>query len=224
MIRVLVVEDDFRVAQVHTEFTDRVPGFRTIGAAHSAAEAREMISEHNPDLVLLDKYLPDGPGIELLAELDVDAIMLTAASDPASVRAAFAAGALNYLVKPFTADQLGDRLTAYARYHARLPAAGGQVDQEEIDRAMRLLREGDRPSSPKGRSTATTQLVLDALRNATQPPSAAEIAENLGIARATAQRYLAGLVQDGKASMTLRYGWSGRPEHQYEASSDPKDS
>lgn len=217
MIRVLVIEDDFRVAQVHAEFTDRVSGFRTIGIAHSAAQARDLIREHNPELVLLDNYLPDGPGIALLAELDIDTIMLTAASDPASVRAALAAGALNYLVKPFTADQLSDRLTAYARYHARLPATGEQVDQEEIDRAMRLLHEGDRPSSPKGQSAATTQLVLDALRAATQPRSAAEIAEHLGIARATAQRYLAGLVQDGKARMTLRYGWSGRPEHQYEA-------
>jgi two-component system CitB family response regulator len=217
MIRVLVVEDDFRVAQVHAEFTDRVSGFRTIGTAHSAAEARDLIRDHDPDLVLLDNYLPDGPGIALLAELDVDTIMLTAASDPASVRAALAAGALNYLVKPFTAEQLGDRLTAYARYHARLPATGGPVDQEEIDRAMRLLREGDRPGSPKGQSPITTQLVLDALRTATRPRSAAEVAEALGISRATAQRYLAGLVHDGKARMTLRYGWSGRPEHQYEA-------
>jgi two-component system CitB family response regulator len=38
----------------------------------------------------------------------------------------------------------------------------------------------------------------------------------LGIARATAQRYLAGLVDDGVAVMRLRYGGTGRPEHEYE--------
>lgn len=216
MIRVLVVEDDFRVARVHAEFTERVSGFRSVGVAHTAAQAREQVAEHNPDLVLLDNYLPDESGISLLTELDVDAIMLTAASDPASVRAALAAGALNYLVKPFTADQLKDRLIAYGHYHSRLPANGGKVDQSEIDRAMRLLHEGDRPVTPKGRSSITTQLIVEALRGAGGPRSAAEVAEELGIARATAQRYLAGLAQDGQADMTLRYGVSGRPEHQYE--------
>ncbi len=216
MIRVLVVEDDFRVARVHAEFTDQVAGFRTVGIAHSAAQARELVGERYPDLLLLDNYLPDHSGIALLGELDVDAIMLTAAADPASVRAALAAGALNYLVKPFTAEQLQQRLNAFAHYHARLPAEGGKVDQAEIDRAMRLLHEGDQPGTPKGRSTITTRLIVDALRGAEGPRSAAEVAEQLGVARATAQRYLAGLAQDGKVDMTLRYGASGRPEHQYE--------
>lgn len=81
---------------------------------------------------------------------------------------------------------------------------------------MRLLREGDRPAAPKGRSSLTTQLVLDALRNDGRARSAAEIADELGISRATAQRYLAALAQDGQVTMTLRYGVSGRPEHQYE--------
>ncbi|WP_406690139.1 response regulator [Saccharopolyspora sp. ID03-671] len=216
MIGVVVVDDDFRVAQVHAEFTEQVPGFRVLGIAHTAAQARELIDARSPDLVLLDNYLPDADGVALLAELETDAILLTAATDPATVRAALSAGALNYLVKPFTAEQLAERLRAYARFHARLPVTGGAVDQEEIDRALRLLREGDRPATPKGRSTLTTQLVRDALRNAPHPRSAAEIADELGISRATAQRYLAALTQEGTATMTLRYGASGRPEHQYE--------
>jgi response regulator of citrate/malate metabolism len=222
VIGVVVVDDDFRVAQVHAEFTDRVSGFRVLGIAHTAAQARELIDEKNPDLVLLDNYLPDHDGIALLAELETDAIMLTAATDPATVRAAFAAGALNYLIKPFTAEQLADRLNAFARYHSRLPVTGGAIDQEEIDRALRLLREGDRPAAPKGRSSLTTQLVLDALRNDGRARSAAEIADQLGISRATAQRYLASLTQEGQAIMTLRYGASGRPEHQYEPIPGPR--
>jgi len=217
VIGVVVVEDDFRVAQVHAEFTDRVPGFRVLGTARTAAQARELIDAQHPDLVLLDNYLPDHDGVALLAELETDAIMLTAATDPATVRAALAAGALNYVIKPFTAEQLADRLNAYARYHARLPETGNAVDQEEIDRALRLLREGDCPSAPKGRSSLTTQLVLDALRNDGRARSAAEIADELGISRATAQRYLASLAQDGQVVMSLRYGASGRPEHQYES-------
>ncbi|NEA22433.1 HTH domain-containing protein, partial [Actinomadura bangladeshensis] len=45
--------------------------------------------------------------------------------------------------------------------------------------------------------------------------SAAEIAGQVGISRATAQRYLAALAQAGRVVVTLRYGATGRPEHQY---------
>lgn len=215
MIRVLVVEDDFRVAQVHSAFTDRVPGFVVVGSARTAAEASAMIAELGPDLVLLDTYLPDRSGLALLAEISVDTIMLTAASDAAAVRAAINAGALNYLVKPFTAEQLGERLLAYARFHNQLSPAGRALTQEEIDRAIRTLHDGDHPHAPKGQSPVTAKLVSDALRAADGPCSAAEIATALGIARATAQRYLAALAQEGTATMSLRYGLTGRPEHQY---------
>ncbi|WP_436534411.1 response regulator [Actinoplanes sp. HUAS TT8] len=214
MIRVLVVEDDFRVAQVHVGFTARVDGFVVAGTARTAAEARAFLAARPVDLVLLDSYLPDEPGLDLLAELTADTIMLTAASDADSVRLALARGALNYLVKPFTAEQLGDRLTAYRRYRTAL-SGRRTLAQDEIDRAWRLLHEGDRPAVPKGQSAVTVHLVSEALRHAAAPRTAAEIADELGISRATAQRYLAALARDGTAEMRLRYGTTGRPEHRY---------
>ncbi|GGK75599.1 response regulator [Mangrovihabitans endophyticus] len=214
MIRVLVVEDDFRVAQVHTDFTARVDGFTVAGTARTAAECRSLLAARPVDLVLLDSYLPDEPGLDLLAGLTVDTIMLTAASDTASVRLALARGALNYLVKPFTADQLGERLTAYRKYRAAL-AGERALDQQEIDRVWRLLHENDRPPAPKGQSAVTVHLVRQALQRAPGPRTAAEIADELGLSRATAQRYLAALARDGAAEMRLRYGATGRPEHRY---------
>ncbi|MFI7598635.1 response regulator [Actinoplanes sp. NPDC049681] len=214
MIRVLVVEDDFRVAQVHVGFTTRVDGFTVAGTARTAAEARSFLAAQPVDLVLLDSYLPDTPGLDLLAELSVDTIMLTAASDTTSVRLALARGALNYLVKPFTAEQLGDRLAAYRRYRAVF-AGRHNLAQDEIDRVWRLLHDGDRPAVPKGQSPVTVHLVIEALRHAAEPRTAAEIADELGISRATAQRYLAALARDGAAEMRLRYGATGRPEHRY---------
>jgi len=214
MIRVLVVEDDFRVAQVHVDFTARVDGFTVAGTARTAADCRAFLAARPVDLVLLDSYLPDEPGLDLLAELTVDTIVLTAASDAASVRLAVARGALNYLVKPFTAEQLGERLTAYRRYRTVL-AGDRHLAQEEIDRVWRLLHEGDRPAVPKGQSAVTVRLVSEALRHAGEPRTAAEIADELGISRATAQRYLAALARDGAAEMRLRYGATGRPEHRY---------
>jgi two-component system CitB family response regulator len=214
VIRVLVVEDDFRVAQVHVDFTRRVEGFTVVGTARTAAECRAFLAAHVVDLVLLDSYLPDEPGLDLLRDLTADTVMLTAASDAASVRAAYARGALNYLVKPFTAEQLAARLTAYRRYRGAL-AADRPLAQDEIDRGWRLLHDGDRPAAPKGQSAVTVRLVSEALRCSGRPRTAAEIADELGISRATAQRYLAALAREGAAEMRLRYGTTGRPEHRY---------
>jgi response regulator of citrate/malate metabolism len=61
----------------------------------------------------------------------------------------------------------------------------------------------------------TARLVTEALQRADEPVSAADLADHLGIARATAQRYLAALADEGRARMSLRYGSTGRPEHQY---------
>jgi response regulator of citrate/malate metabolism len=214
MIRVLVVEDDFRVAKVHVDFTHRVDGFEVAGTARTAAEARRLLAEHPVDLVLLDTYLPDESGLDLLRDITADTIMLTAASDAATVRAAYARGALNYLVKPFTAEQLADRLAAYKHYRAVL-SGDRTLTQDEIDRGWRMLHDGDRPAAPKGQSAVTVRLVSDALRAAAEPRTAAEVADELGISRATAQRYLAALARDGAAEMRLRYGTTGRPEHRY---------
>ena len=59
MIRTFIIEDDFRVADIHSAYVSKVPGFEVIGKAHTAAAAYEAVLELQPDLVLLDLYLPD---------------------------------------------------------------------------------------------------------------------------------------------------------------------
>jgi two-component system CitB family response regulator len=216
MIRVLVVDDDFRVAALHSSFVDRIPGFTAVGVASRAADAVTQCRRLSPDLVLLDQYLPDRLGTDVLADLAADVIMLTAANDAATVRTALSTGALNYLVKPFTAAQLGERLAAYARYRAQL-SGDRDLAQEDIDRAVAVLHDADAPTAglPKGRSAVTTQRILEAVRTAVTPMTAIEIADATGVSRATAQRYLADLAHGGKLELSLRYGTTGRPEHLY---------
>jgi two-component system CitB family response regulator len=220
MIRVLVVDLDVLVASMHAGFVDAVPGFTVVGTAHSATQARGRIAELAPDLLLLDLKLPDEPGLALLSDLELDTIVLTAAAESGPVRAALRAGALNYLLKPFTAAQLGTRLTAYARYRALLQSSE-KLRQNDIDRAVRALHDNDRSSATKGQSPVTARLVTDALRRAGRPRSAIEIATELGIARATAQRYLGALAESSEARIGLRYGATGRPEHEYSWIGDP---
>ncbi|MEC3981905.1 response regulator [Amycolatopsis sp. H20-H5] len=214
MIRTLIVDDDFRVAGVHAGFVAEVPGFAVVGTAHTAAEARARVRELTPDLILLDVYLPDESGLAVLPELQTDTIVLSAATDARSIRTAIRAGALNYLIKPFTTRQLAERLGGYARYRGLL-AEERALGQDEVDRVFRALHEQDRTATPKGQSSATSRLVSEQLRTAGGALSAAEVAGELGMARATAQRYLTALAEAGGVEMRLRYGATGRPEHEY---------
>ncbi|MFH8249605.1 response regulator [Microbacterium sp. B2969] len=207
-IRVLVVDDDFRVAGLHRGIADR-PGFTVLDSAGSIAAARAAIRDHRPDLILVDAYLPDGDGIDLVRSVDLDAIVLSAANDAATVRRALRAGALSYLVKPFESRALGDLLDRYARYR-NLVGSDGALGQEELDRALSILHGGEAPSLSR---SATEQLILEALD--AEGASASEVAERSGVSRATAQRHLAALASRGIIDVRLRYGSTGRPEHRY---------
>lgn len=213
-LQVLIVDDDFHVAKLHAGYVDSVPGFTALPPAGTAEVALRTVHSLQPDLVLLDVYLPDALGLDLLRALDTDVIILSAAADAASVRKALRRGALGYLIKPFSAEQLVQRLRAYARYR-RLLADQPSVDQDTIERAIRSLSPGEKPRAARA-SSATEAAVLEALEPGRQY-SAAEVAQLVGISRTTAQRYLSALADEGAVEIQLRYGSTGRPEHRYGA-------
>ena len=150
-LRVLIVDDDFHVARLHAAYVDSVAGFMALAPVGSVSQALQAIHSLRPDLVLLDVYLPDGSGLDLLGQLDVDAVMLTAASDAQSIRVALRRGALGYMLKPFTAESLSQQLRSYARYR-RILGQQTSVDQASIERAKRALIPGDVTPSAKPRS------------------------------------------------------------------------
>ena len=69
MIRTLVVDDDFMAVSVHRQFIERIDGFKVVGAATTGKEALSLVEQLHPDLVLLDIFLPDENGIELMRRL-----------------------------------------------------------------------------------------------------------------------------------------------------------
>ncbi len=218
MIRILVVDDDFMVTRVHTGFVSRVPGFEVVGTAHTGLDALSAVETLRPDLVLLDIYLPDISGLEVLRRLrekesPVDVLAVTAARDVSTVRGALRGGVVHYVVKPFSFDTLRAGLERYAAAVHRL-AESGAAGQADVDRVFGTLRPSD-VTLPKGLNPATAELVVSVLRDSDTDLSAAECAELAGLSRVSTRRYLEHLVRTGKAEVRPRYGGTGRPEHRY---------
>jgi response regulator of citrate/malate metabolism len=222
VIRTLIVEDDFRVADIHAAYVSRVAGFEVIGKVHTSAAAYDFILTHKPDLVLLDLYLPDEHGLELFSRLQqlprgskMDVFIITAARDSQSVRDALQLGAANYIVKPFTHLQLAERLLAYRAARSRLIDTK-EVSQEEVDRVSVLMRgakiELYRADSSKN---PTTDSILKFVEATAEPASATDISSALGLSRATAQRYLSQMVESRVLELELQYGTTGRPIHKF---------
>jgi response regulator of citrate/malate metabolism len=220
VIRTLVVDDDAMTASIHRSYVERVPGFEVVGEAHSGRQALELARALRPSLLLLDIYLPDMSGLDLLrtlrgpAEPHVDVIAVTAAKDVETLRSAIHGGVIHYLVKPFFFDTLRERLEGYAALHGRLERLR-EPDQHDIDHVFSLLRSRRRHALPKGISAPTLELVLDALQATPGEVTAVSVADKTGVSRGTARRYLEYLALTGAVELSLRYGTTGRPEHVY---------
>ncbi|MEU6876597.1 response regulator [Streptomyces sp. NPDC046712] len=218
MTKVLVVDDDFMVAKLHSRYVSTVDGFSVVGVAHSGAEALRLADRLRPDLVLLDIFLPDMDGISVLRELRgtglaVDALFITAARDAGMIRSALRAGALHYLIKPFNQAALQEQLRHVASLRTRLDTLD-EARQEDVDQIFGTRPPGSR-ELPKGLAAPTAELVDGILRAHPEGLSATECAEAGSLSRVSARRYLEYFAETGRAEITLRYGGTGRPERRY---------
>nr|EJI94316.1 response regulator [Rhodococcus sp. JVH1] len=219
MYEVLVVDDDFMVAEIHRRFVDKTPGFTTVGVARTAAEALESVRTTHPDLVLLDVYLPDMSGLDVLQRLRaegnaVGVIMITAAREIDTVSRALHGGASDYLVKPFDYTQLQEKLENFRRRARALESQSG-ADQSLIDSLFGGKGKNPEPSRlPKGLSAETGRLVLDILRSKGEL-SSTECAELAGLSRVSVRRYLEHYLSEGLLEVRLEYGGAGRPVRRY---------
>lgn len=225
---ILIIEDDFRIAEIHRAFIEQSEGFRVVGMARSGQEARQQLADQGDQiqLVLLDAYLPDVEGLELLWELrrdwlHIDIVMITAAREVDTIAEALRGGVFDYLIKPTESGRMAEMLQRFRRERTAL-AARGEMSQAELDRALSRRRpEGSgseaTPSRalPKGIDRLTLAAVSRALADAETPLTAMETARLIGASRSTARRYLEFLVSVQVARAELGYGDVGRPERRY---------
>jgi len=222
---VLIVEDDPMVAQINRKFAAKLPFVEEVEVVSSPGEAREILEEREFDLLLLDVYFPRGRGPELLQwirtrNLPVHVIFITADNSQATVERALHLGVLDYLVKPFTFERFRDALEDADRRMGEM-TRGDSYDQDVLDRIFKSSEKKDpsqetgTPDLDKGMSYKTYDTVREKVMETTEPFTAEQIGERLGIARVTIRRYLDFLARQGVLDVELRYGKIGRPQHFY---------
>lgn len=221
-LKVLVVEDEPVALEAHAAYVDRVPGFEVVATAGTAQAALQSLRTCAVDVVLLDMFLPDGHGLDIIRAIRAaghraDVIAVTSARDLDIVRGAVSLGVVQYLLKPFVFATLRDRLEAYAAYRRQLPSSEHVDSQAEVDDLLAGVRPSTRTSLPKGMSEDLLARVTRALRADAGPQglSASELAEVVGVSRVTARRYAEFLCDARVAARRSRYAGQGRPEVEY---------
>lgn len=221
MIEVLIIEDDKRIADIHKRFIEKIDGFQVVGSAYSGAEAKDWIQALKPQLILLDVYLPDMKGTDLMPFIqqessESDVIFITAASETEIVKKAFRSGVSDYILKPLTFDRFKDSLLMYQEKRRSLEAEG-TLDEESIQLLWNKSRQvfAEPLVTPKGIDPNTMSRIKEKLSNAPNGITAEEMGSVCGMSRSTARRYLEHLVSEQSAKAELLYGTIGRPERRY---------
>ncbi|PMC76612.1 response regulator transcription factor [Brachybacterium sp. UMB0905] len=156
-VRVVVIEDEPTITRA---IADRLTaeGWDVATALDGPSGVR-TVSEHRPDVVVLDVMLPGFDGLEVCrriqAEDPVPVLMLTARDDETDMLVGLGVGADDYMTKPFSMRELVARLKALLRRVRRTsaPAAPGpepqmalQIGDLVIDRAGRRVMRGGVPA------------------------------------------------------------------------------
>ncbi len=144
-IRTLIVEDDSRIANIQNRFLDKLPGFEAVGMAHNLEDCEEMVEILSPDLILLDVPFPDGNGLDFLKSLrlinrHIEVILITAAKDVESLKAAMQGGVFDYIVKPLEFNRLRDSLNRFESNLNRLKSLA-TFEQSVIDNLLSGAQE-----------------------------------------------------------------------------------
>lgn len=219
-VQVMIVEDDIKIAKLHQRYLESISGFEVIGIATSVSDAEIQLDVLEPELLLLDVYLPDGTGIEVLnrvrsLNLACEVILITAARDVTTLQQAMRGGVMEYLLKPVMFPRLEAALKKYQKRSEKLHHAEG-LDQSLVDEMMQNdnAQSSHESRLPKGIDSVT----LEKIRNLFLSQShytADEAGEKIGSSRTTSRRYLEFLISTGELEADVNYGTVGRPERSY---------
>ncbi|QFT09622.1 response regulator [Vibrio sp. THAF190c] len=221
--KVMVIEDDIAIAELHHRYLEQMGGFEVVGIATSQSEAIMQLDILKPDLVLLDVYLPDGCGLDILNHVrgnnqGCDVILITAARDVDTLQQAMRGGVVDYLLKPVMFPRLEASLKKYRSQQEELESVS-DLNQGLVDKMLQAANQADsKPAAtlPKGIDGVTLDKIRALFESAeAKDLTADEAGERIGASRTTARRYLEYLITTGELNADLNYGSVGRPERCY---------
>ncbi|NDJ80080.1 response regulator [Vibrio campbellii] len=218
--RVMIIEDDIAIAELHHKYLSQLSGLEVVGIATTRMEAEMQLEVLKPDLLLMDVYLPDGTGLEILNTLRTnnqtcDVILITAARDVDTLQQAMRGGVVDYLLKPVMFPRLEAALQKYISQRQQLDVVES-LDQNLVDKMLQssVSAENTPQRLPKGIDGVTLDKIR-ALFGGEVMFTADEAGEKIGASRTTARRYLEYLISSGELEADLNYGTVGRPERCY---------
>lgn len=207
MLKTVIVEDDRMVAATF----------------HNGRDALAFLEQTSVDLLLLDLYMPEMSGVELLTELrrkgcNADAIFITAANDAPHIQDALRLGAVDYLIKPFRYERFEEALDKVV-VRRKVIESGLEFTQADIDEMIRARRpnpESRTAELEKGIQRQTLDHIrADLRKNASTYRTAEQIASDTGLSKVTVRRYLNYLIGMNEAESQVDYSTGGRPRVEY---------
>lgn len=225
MINVLIVDDDAMIAELNKTYINQVKGgFTCIGIARTLAEAESMISEYAQkiDLVLLDIYLHRDNGLSLLplireSRQDIDVIVISSASDTATIQSAMYYGIVDYLIKPFKFTRFEEALNNWRekKKFIRTQQNYGQLD---VDKLLHF-GSGECVNTrilPKGITPETLRIIAIWVDSCSDEEfSTDDVVSGTSLSRVSCRKYLNWLVKINVLSSSIQYGVTGRPAYSY---------
>ncbi|WP_052948657.1 response regulator [Mesobacillus campisalis] len=218
-IKVAMVEDDLDVCKFHRLFLNKVDGFELVCEAHTIEDGLKQVQQHQPDLLLLDVYIGNRNGLDLLRQIraegkNVDVILITSANDAHTVQTGHRYGVIDYLIKPFSFARFQEALN---RYRANRIQTNQTFSQQELDRLLHKGGQNQVYTLPKGITKETALRILACLIDANDWLTANELSERCSISHVSLRKYIRFFEGEKLIQTELIYQSSGRPFQKYKA-------
>lgn len=228
MIKTVIVEDDLMVASINQQFALKTPGVNVIATFHNGKDALAFLNKTKVDLLLLDFYMPEITGLELLAKLrnegnDVDVIMITAANDAVHINEALHLGIVDYLVKPFKYERFSEAMDKYM-LRKTVMKKGMKFTQKDIDQLIHLQKPSKQSKEmdlQKGLQRQTLEKIRNSLsQHENEYLTSEQIATEAELSKVTVRRYMNYLIEQSEITSVVDYSTGGRPSILYKKTID----
>lgn len=220
MIKVLIVEDDPMVALINKRYLEQIGDMEVVDTVMCEEDVIEVLKNKEVDLILLDVFLPEKSGMEILGSIRKlsfyqDVIMITAANSFKELQEALAFGVIDYLIKPFDFKRFEIAINKF-KYKRNIMSTNEKFTQEELDHLFTNTIEKDYEILPKGLNKRTLEKVTDYLMiNNNKYLTIREISNDLRISNVTIKKYMDYFESINKVLVKIEYGNIGRPEFKY---------